>query len=313
MSQAAIPRGSARPSVLAPVARMRGWLSNPWGQPRFLPVIAWLYLVWSIVPVLIAVQFSFNKTRSTSVWHGFSTRWYWGDPVYSVWNDPGLRGALVQSLKLATADVAIATPIGVLLALGLARWRGRGSGPSNFLMLFPLVTPEIVMGVSLFLLFTQLPPFAAIRTGTTAQILGHVTFSISYVVVIVRGRLFSIGREYEEAAADLGASPAVAMSRVLMPLLAPAIVASAAIVFAISVDDFVISQWLSSGPNTTTVPIEIYSAARGLALPSINAIATIMLLITLLSVVAGYAVYRVFTRGERAEGRVAQAVVDFGR
>lgn len=312
MTPAAIHRTASRPSAVSPAAQLPGWFTNPWGRPRFLPLIAWLYLAWSIVPVLIAIQFSFNTTRSTTVWHGFSTRWYWGDPVYSVWNDPELRGALAQSLKLAAVDVAIATPIGVLLALGLARWRGRGSGASNFLMLFPLVTPEIVMGVSLLLLFTQLPPFAAIRTGTTAQILGHVTFSISYVVVIVRGRLFSIGREYEEAAQDLGASPAVAISRVLMPLLAPAIVASAAIVFAISIDDFVISQWLSSGPNTTTVPIEIYSAARGQALPNINAIATTMLLITLLTVVAGYAVYRFFTRGERVTGRVAQTVADFG-
>ena len=87
-----------------------------------------------------------------------------------MWNDPALRHALSQSLKLAAADVVIATPIGVALALGLARWRGRGSGPSNFLMLFPLVTPEIVMGVSLLLLFTQL--FTVVHTGTTAQILG---------------------------------------------------------------------------------------------------------------------------------------------
>ena len=128
-----------------------------------------------------------------------------GRPGDSVWHDPALRNALAQSLKLAVADVVIATPIGVLLALGLARWRGRGSGTSNFLMLFPLVTPEIVMGVSLLLVFTEL--FTFVGTGTTAQILGHVTFSLSYVVVIVRGRLFSIGRQYEEAAADLGATP----------------------------------------------------------------------------------------------------------
>ena len=120
-------------------------------------------------------------------------------------------------------------------------------------MLFPLVTPEIVMGVSLLLIFTEV--FTFIPTGTPAQILGHVTFSISYVVVIVRGRLFSIGKQYEEAAADLGASPPVALTRVLLPLLMPAIIASAAVVFAISLDDFVISQWLSSGGGTNTVPI----------------------------------------------------------
>src|SRR5439155_1824258 len=183
-------------------------------------------------------------------------RWYWGDPVDSVWHDPDLHHALIQSLKLAVLDVAVATPLGVLLALGLARWRGRGAGVSNFLMLFPLVTPEIVMGVSLLLLFTHL--LTIVPFGTWAQVLGHVTFSISYVVVIVRGRLFSIGRLYEEAAADLGALPAVACSRILLPLLLPAVVASAAIVFASSSDDVVISQWLSNGANTTTVPMTIY-------------------------------------------------------
>jgi spermidine/putrescine transport system permease protein len=286
--------------------RLWGWFKNPWGRPRFLVVVTWAYVLWSIVPVLIAVQFSFNATRSRTLWQGFSTRWYWGDPVDSVWHDPTLRHALVQSLKLASADVVIATPIGVLLALGLARWQGWGSRPSNFLMLFPLVTPEIVMGVSLLLIFTQV--FTFIGTGTTAQILGHVTFSISYVVVIVRGRLFSIGRQYEEAAADLGASPPVALTRVLLPLLTPAIVASAAVVFAISIDDFVISQWLSSGGSTDTVPIRIYSATRAAPLPSVNAIATVMMVVTLLSVTLGFLAWRVFTRGERR----TSAAEDFG-
>jgi len=294
------------PARFSASTRLSGWFKNPWGRPRFLVVVTWAYVLWSIVPVLIAVQFSFNATRSRTLWQGFSTRWYWGDPVDSVWHDPTLRHALVQSLKLASADVVVATPIGVLLALGLARWQGWGSRPSNFLMLFPLVTPEIVMGVSLLLIFTQV--FTFIGTGTTAQILGHVTFSISYVVVIVRGRLFSIGKQYEEAAADLGASPTVALTRVLLPLLTPAIVASAAVVFAISIDDFVISQWLSSGGETDTVPIRIYSATRAAPLPSVNAIATVMMIATLLSVSLGFLAWRFFTRGERQ----TSAAEDFG-
>jgi spermidine/putrescine transport system permease protein len=298
------PRARPQPTTLT---RFRGWSRNPWGKPRFLRVVTWAYIAWSIVPVLIAVQFSFNATRSRTVWDSFSTRWYWGDPVDSVWHDPSLRHALVQSFKLAGADVLIAVPIGVLLALGLARWRGRGSGTSNFIMLFPLVTPEIVMGVSLLLVFTHVYTF--IHTGTIAQILGHVTFSISFVVVIVRGRLFSIGRQYEEAAADLGASPFVALRSILLPLLTPAIVASAAVVFAISADDFVISQWLSSGGPTDTVPIQIYAATRAAPLPSVNAIATIMMVSTLLIVTAGFLTWRFFTRGERQKGKAAE---DFG-
>ena len=300
-----IAEQQARPG-LSPFARLHGWLRNPWGRPRFLVIITWAYILWSIVPVLIAVQFSFNGTRSRTIWDSFSTRWYWGDPVDSVWNDPTLRHALVQSFKLAGADVLIAVPIGVLLALGLARWHGRGSGASNFIMLFPLVTPEIVMGVSFLLVFTTINPI--VPPGTLAQVLGPVTFSISFVVVIVRGRLFSIGRQDEEAAADLGASPFVALTRVLLPLLTPAIVASAAVVFAISADDFVISQWLSKGGDTDTVPIRIYSATRAAPLPSVNAIATIMMVSTLLIVTVGFLTWRFFTRGERRAGKAAEDI-----
>jgi spermidine/putrescine transport system permease protein len=287
------------PPRLSAWRRFRGWASNPWGRPRFLVGFTWLYMVWSIVPALIAIQFSFNNSRSRTIWSGFSTRWYWGD-IDSVWSDADLHHALIQSLKLAVLDVSIATPLGVLLALGLARWRGRGAGVSNFIMLFPLVTPEIVMGVSLLLVFTHV--FTFIHPSTTAQVLGHVTFSISYVVVVVRGRLFSIGRQYEEAAADLGASPAVALYRVLLPLLMPAIVASIAIVFALSIDDFVISYWLSCGAGCDTVPIQIYAATRQAPLPSTNAIASILSAITLLAVILGYLGYRFFSRGERAGG-----------
>ena len=311
MSQA-IARRAARDAEFGYTRRLRGWLGNQWGKPRFLVLVTWSYIVWSIVPVLVAIQFSFNDSRSLSSWHGFTLKWYTStNPnIDSVFHSAELRGALEQSMKLAGLDVLIATPIGVLLALGLARWRGRGSGASNLLMLFPLVTPEIVAGVSLLLLFSQLLTF--VPFGTVAQLLGHVTFSISYVVVIVRGRLFSIGRSYEEAAADLGAAPVTRLTRVLLPLLLPAIVASAAIVFAISIDDFVISQWLSNGANSTTVPMEIYDATRATPEPSTDGIATVIMVITLISVVAGVLVYRFFTRGEAGRGSAVDDVAGFG-
>jgi spermidine/putrescine transport system permease protein len=307
----AVVRRPARESRFGYTERLRGWLGNQWGRPRFLVLVTWGYIVWSIVPVLIAIQFSFNDSRSLSVWHGFTLKWYTStNPnIDSVFHSAELQGALEQSMKLAALDVLIAVPIGVFLALGLARWRGRGSGASNFLMLFPLVTPEIVAGVSLLLLFSQLLKF--VPFGTTAQVLGHVTFSISFVVVIVRGRLFSIGPSYEEAAADLGAAPATRLTRVLLPLLMPAIVASAAIVFAISIDDFVISQWLANA-NSTTVPMEIYDATRATPVPSTDGIATVIMVITLLTVVAGVLVYRVFTRGESGRGSAVDDVAGFG-
>ena len=126
-------------------ARARSWGRNPWGKPRWLPVITALYVLWSIIPVAIAVRFSFNAGRSRSTWQGFSTMWYVGNPedAQSVLYDPSLRFALNQSLKLAILTMLVATPIGVALAIGLARWRGRGARASNFLMLVPLVTPEV--------------------------------------------------------------------------------------------------------------------------------------------------------------------------
>lgn len=281
---------------------VRDWFANPWGQPRVLGVVTWLYMVWSIVPVLIAILFSFNNGRSRSVWQGFSIRWWWGDPNNSVFHDPALLGALEQSLRLAGLDMLIAVPLGVGLAIGLTRWRGYGARPVNYLMLFPLVTPEIVMAVSLLLVFDHLynVPF-----GTEAQVLGQVTFSISYVVIIVRGRLLSVGPEYEEAARDLGASPMGAFRLVLLPLLIPAIFASLIVVFALSIDDFVVTQYMSAGQQTQTVPILIYQTVRGTATPALNAVASLMVVATLCSVALAYVVYRWSSRRQPATARSA--------
>ena len=278
------------------MSRVRDWFANPWGQPRALGTITWLYMAWSIVPVLIAILFSFNDGRSRSVWQGFSMRWYWGDPNLSVFHDPAMKSALEQSLRLAGLDMLIAVPLGVGLAIGLTRWRGYGARPVNYLMLFPLVTPEIVMGVSLLLVFVLL---YGITLGTGAQTFGQVTFSISYVVIIVRGRLLSIGPEYEEAARDLGASQLGAFRLALLPLLWPAIFASVIVVFALSIDDFVVTDYLSAGSSTQTVPIAIYSNARGgTTTPALNALATVMVVVTLLAVGLAFLVYRWAARAQ---------------
>ncbi|MGZ4246200.1 MAG: ABC transporter permease [Solirubrobacteraceae bacterium] len=275
------------------------FLRNPWGEPRFLVAVTWTYIAWALVPVVIAIVFSFNAGKSRSVWQGFSTRWWWGDPTQSIFHDPQYTQALAHSMFLAGLDMLIATPLGVLLAVGLSRWRGRGSGVSNSLMLVPLVTPEIVMAVSLLVVFTQLAlfPFNAIHLGTVAQVVGQVTFSLSYVVVIVRSRLASIGPEYEEAARDLGATSWAAIRLVLLPLLAPAILASMLIVFALSIDDFVVTQYMSSNASTTTIPMYLYSNARGgTSTPALNALATILVSTTLLAIAIGYLVYSVLGR-----------------
>jgi spermidine/putrescine transport system permease protein len=292
---AASSPGAGGPRGLVP-ARLR----NPWGEPRFLVAGTWLYIAWALVPVAIAIVFSFNAGRSRSVWQGFSIRWWWGDPSQSIFHDPQYTQALVHSLLLAGLDMVIATPLGTMLALGLTRWRGRGSGVSNSLMLVPLVTPEIVMAVSLLIVFTQLAivPFSLVHLGTPAQIIGQVTFSLSYVVVIIRSRLASIGRQYEEAARDLGATPAAALRLVLLPLLLPAILASMLIVFALSIDDFVVTQYMSSNAATTTIPMYLYSNARGgTTTPALNALATILVATTLIGIGVAYLIYN--TLGHR--------------
>jgi len=281
------------------------WLRNPWGKPRWLALITGIYVLWAVVPVLIAIAFAFNAGRSRTTWQGFSLRWFTGE-TGSVLHDPALRDALEHTLLLAVICVAVAVPLGVALALGLQRWRGRGSGSVNSLMLLPLVTPEIVMGVALLLLFLRV--FPGIGLGTEAQAIGQITFTLSYVVVIVRGRLVSIGREYEEAAADLGAPPHDQLMRVVLPLLAPAIVASAAVAFALSIDDFVVTQYLSGDASTTTVSMLLYSSARGAPTPALNAIATVALLITLATLALAFVVYRRFAGGREATAVAALEV-----
>jgi len=270
--------------------------ANPWARTRLLALTTSAYVIWSLIPVAIAIAFSFNDGRSRSAWQGFSTRWYLGtaEAAESVLYDPSLRSALTQSLKLAVLTMLVATPIGVALAIGLARWRGRLAQPGNLLMLFPLVTPEIVMGVALFLVFDNLYDF--VPFGTIAQFLGHVTFSISFVVIIVRGRLFAIGRDYEEAAMDLGASPFEAMRRVLLPLLSPAILASFAIVFALSIDDFVISQFLVGGASSVTIPVRLYSGARLAPPPSLNALATVLMVVTVTAIALAGLAFRAWKK-----------------
>jgi spermidine/putrescine transport system permease protein len=288
------------------MTRLVRWWEDPWRRPVFLATATWLYIIWSIVPVLIAIQFSFNSGRSRSTWQGFSFRWWWGDPDRSLWHDESLREAMVNSLTLAGLTMLIATPLGVALALGLTRWRGPVARGSNLLMLVPLSTPEIVMGAMLFLVFDNL--YTAIPLGRPAMILGHVTFSISYVVVIVRGRLLTIGGDLEEAAQDLGASPMQALRTVILPLLGPAVFASLMIVFATSIDDFVISAFLSADASSETVPIKIYSNVRGSPTPALNALATAMLVGTTVAIVLAVVALKMFRRGGRGS-----AVEDLAR
>jgi spermidine/putrescine transport system permease protein len=278
------------------VNRLRQWWSSPWRPPRFLALITLAYLVWSLLPVLVAVLFSFNNGRSRTVWQGFSMRWYYGDPVRSVWHDASLHTALTHTLWLGLLATVVTVPLGVAFALGIDRWRGRLPSGASFTMLLSFVLPETLMAVALLFVITQVA--TPLTPGTTAQVVGLVTFQLSYPVVIVRSRLLTIGKQYEEAAVDLGASPIGAVRRVLVPMLVPAIFASTVLVFADVIDDFVIVRYLSGDSSTEPVSVKIYNTARSAPTPALNALATLLLAFSLVAILLGFVVYRRLTRGE---------------
>jgi spermidine/putrescine transport system permease protein len=280
--------------------RAHGYFKNPWRRPRFLQAVTIGYLLWSMLPVLIAVIFSFNDGRSRVTWQGASLRWWTGDPTNSLFHDTAMRAAMAQTYKLSILTVLVAVPLGTLFAIGIDRWHGRPARSANFVMLLSFVVPEIILGVSLYILFSSLLK-NVVHLGTNAQLLGLISYQISYPVIIVRARLLSIGPEYEEAAMDLGATPGQSIRRVLLPLLAPAILASVALVFADTVDDFVTVNALSSSANTETLAQKIYSAARASPTPEINAAATTMLITTLLVIAGGLIFYKRFNRGQTSK------------
>lgn len=295
MSDAAIARAAERPLTRGGFLRRR-W-RNPWRKPTILATVTWAYLAWSLLPLSIAIAISFTAGRSSSAIHGVSLNWWLRDPEESLWHNAELHDAIFQSLRLSITTMILAVPLGVAFALGIDRWRGRLASGFNFVMLLSFVMPEIVLGLSLFLVFRYLLQF--IPLGTTAQILGLVTYQISYPVIIVRARLLSIGKDYEEAAMDLGAAPRQSIRRVLLPLLYPAIFASAALVFADTIDDFVTVRYLSGPASSEPLSVKIYNFARAEPSPAVNAAATFLLVTTTLVIIIGYVLYRNLGRGEK--------------
>jgi spermidine/putrescine transport system permease protein len=277
--------------------RVRDWFANPWAETRFLWAVGILYVLWTLMPVGEAVLFSFNRGRSITRWEGFSLRWYTWD-ANSVLHNDSLQRAVLNTLLLAALTAVIAVPPGVAFALALHHWRNRTASTSNFLMMFSFVTPELILAVSLFLLMIN--AFDFIGLGTSAQLIGLVVLSLAYPVVIVRARLLSLGRSFEEASMDLGASPVRTLWRVTLPLLGPSIFASAAIIFAFALDDFVIVNQLARDASNATVSITIYGAARTAPTPAMNAIGTLMLTTSTIVIVAAVAFYR--RMAERQEG-----------
>ena len=285
-------------------------LGNPWRHPRIREGFTWLYLIWSLAPIALAVLFSFNKGKSQATYQGLTWRWYWGDKVNSIWHNPQLHSAMFETLKLSAYTTLIAVPIGVAFALGINRWRGLLPSSFNFIMILSFVVPELIFGVAMFFVFTKMPGLRTVGLGNWAEILGLVTWNVSWPAIIVQARLVTIGRQYEEASADLGCTQLQTVRRVMLPLLMPAIFASAILVFSGVIDDFVIVDLLSSNASNTPMSVIIYSTQHGgNGGPALNALATVMLVLSFLVAGLGYLGYRIMTRGQRIGGQQALTAI----
>jgi spermidine/putrescine transport system permease protein len=236
-----------------------------------LSAFAVLVYAFLFAPIVVLIVFSFNDSRRTFVWRGFTTEWYG-----KLFANEDLLAAVGVTLQVAAVAVVVSTVIGALLGLGLARLRTRGRGATETLILLPMVTPEIVMGLSLLLFFLQLFD----SRGSFGQLsIAHITFCISYVAITVRARAVGMNPQLEEAARDLGDSAWGALRHVTLPLIAPAVLAGALLAFALSFDDYVVTV-VNAGIGTTTLPLYIYSAIKFGVSPEINAISTIIVAIT---------------------------------
>ena len=240
------------------------------GRNRWLSAFAVLIYAFLFAPIVVLILFSFNNSRRTFVWKGFTLDWY-----PALFQNSDLLDALRVTMVVAVVAVIVSTILGSLLGLGLARLRFRGSGATETLLLLPMVTPEIIMGISLLIFFFQL--FGGV--GSIGQIsIAHITFCISYVAVTVRARAAGMDPKLEEAARDLGASAWGAFRYVTVPLILPAVIAGAMLAFALSFDDLVVTSF-NAGVGSTTLPIFIYSSIKFGVTPQINAISTIIVVI----------------------------------
>jgi spermidine/putrescine transport system permease protein len=239
---------------------------------------ALIVYIFLFAPIVVLVVFSFNHARSGTKFTGFSTRWY-RDLIH---ND-AVQEAFKKTLQVGISATIIATLIGTLAAFALTRFRFRGRSGYSVLIFIPLVIPEIVMAISLLAFFVQLLGW---QLSLRTVILAHITFCISFVIVVVKARLASFDDRLVEAAADLGATPLQTFIRVVLPLAAPGIVAGAMLAFTISLDDFVIT-FFTSGAGSTTLPVYIFGQLRFGVSPAINALSTFVLAFSLLVLALG--------------------------
>ncbi|MFI6453115.1 ABC transporter permease [Streptosporangium amethystogenes] len=234
---------------------------------RLLRVYVWLIIAWLFLPIAVMIVFGFNDTQSKSnvTWQGFTLKWWGRLDEY-----PELVTAVLNSLKIAVLATMITTLIGTLMGLALGRYRFRGQGATNLVMFAAIASPELVMGASLLSLFIS----AGVQTGFATVVIAHVLFSLSFVAITVRARVIGLDRSIEEAARDLGASTWTTFWRITFPMILPGVVSGALLAFALSIDDFVITQFTSGA--TQTFPLWIWGATRIGVPPQVNILGTLI-------------------------------------
>jgi spermidine/putrescine transport system permease protein len=267
----------------------RGW---HWLRHNALPIYAVLATFYLLIPIFVIALFSFGQTPKGKLTfaldEGFTLE-YW-ETVFDI---PELNEALLTSIELAALATVIATAIGTAMAIALVRHKFHGRRIANLLIVIPMATPEVVIGAALLSMFV----YASFSLGFETLLVAHVMFCISFVVVVVRSRLIGFDRRLEEAAADLGATPLQTFRLVTLPLILPGVVAAAALAFALSIDDFVISNFNSG--TTVTFPLHVYGVSlRGIPV-QVNALATLLFL------VASSAAIAVMWQQRRAERMAA--------
>ena len=265
---------TATPSISA--APSRAW---SWVRRNGFKIYAGFAIAYTLIPIAVIAVFSFadaseNRDRlAFAINNGFTLK-YW-EHAFSI---PDLNSALLTSFRLAALATLISTAIGTLMAIALVRYRFYGRRASNLLLVLPMATPEIVMGASLLSLFL----IYGIALGFTSLLIAHVMFCISFVVVVVRSRLIGFDRSIEDAAADLGATPVETFRYVTLPLLRPGILAAALLAFALSIDDFIVSDFNKG--TTETFPIYVFGAhLRGIPV-QVNVLATMLFALTVTAI-----------------------------
>ncbi|MEO5986379.1 MAG: ABC transporter permease [Candidatus Limnocylindria bacterium] len=243
-----------------------------------LPAFTGLVVAYLTLPILVMILFGFNdiQGRFNFAWQGFTLE-HWGN-VFTRF--PALNQALINSLTVAVVSTIVATTLGTMIGLALTRYEFRGRGALNLLIFLPIATPEIVLGASLLALFVSV----AAPLGMPTIIIAHTMFNISFVVVTVRARIAGFDRHLEEAAMDLGADEWTTFRKVTFPLIFPGILAAALLAFALSIDDFVITQF-TAGAQTLTFPLWVYGASRIGVPPQVNVMGTIIFLVALVGIV----------------------------